>query len=102
MDELVRVKDPDTGHEFSTSRVHAEAAGLTVLDKIAADAGGYALPGKHYVDLKHLTEHSTVPEIEAAAAAAGVDLGGAKHKADKLAAAAAAGLTTNPDDSLEG
>ncbi|CAM0554246.1 hypothetical protein EHLJMEHL_05037 [Vreelandella titanicae] len=27
--ELVRVEDPSTGHQYTTSRAHAESAGLT-------------------------------------------------------------------------
>ena len=33
MRELVRVKDPDTGHEFTTTRARAEKAGLRVLEQ---------------------------------------------------------------------
>ena len=47
MRDLVRVKDPDTGHEFTTSRARAEKAGLRVLDKAAADAFGKPLRAKH-------------------------------------------------------
>lgn len=39
--ELVRVEDPSTGHQFTTSRVHAQTSGLKVLTGKAAttDAG---------------------------------------------------------------
>ena len=47
MRDLVRVKDPDTGHEFTTTRARAEKAGLRVLDKPAADAFGKPLRAKH-------------------------------------------------------
>mgnify|MGYP006967509645 CR=1 FL=1 len=42
--ELVRVEDPSTGHQYTTSRAHAESAGLTVLKgKKAANSRGKAL-----------------------------------------------------------
>ena len=49
MRDLVRVKDPDTGHEFTTSRARADQAGLRVLDKDAADHFGRPLPAKHHI-----------------------------------------------------
>ena len=33
---LVRVEDPSTGHQFTTSRAHAQASGLAVLTGKAA------------------------------------------------------------------
>lgn len=44
--EFVRVKDPTSGHEYTTSAEHAEAAGLTVLKKDAVDDFGRTLPAK--------------------------------------------------------
>ena len=50
MPEQVRVKDPDSGVEFTTNEVHAESAGLTVLkDKPAVDSFGRDLPAKYPV-----------------------------------------------------
>lgn len=48
--ERVRVEDPSTGHQFTTTRVHAETAGLTVLDK-AADKNGRPIPALTRTDL---------------------------------------------------
>lgn len=46
-DNFVRVKDPDTGHEFTTGREAAEILGLTILaDKPAVDVSGRPLPAK--------------------------------------------------------
>lgn len=47
MRDSVRVKDPDTGHEFTTTSARAEKAGLRVLDKPAVDAFGKPLRAKH-------------------------------------------------------
>lgn len=53
MRELVRVKDPTTGHQYTISRRTAEKRGLTVLDgKDAVDAFGKPLPAKHYTPTK--------------------------------------------------
>lgn len=49
MREFVRVKDPDTGHEFTTTKARADRAGLRVLDKPAVDALGAPLAGKHNI-----------------------------------------------------
>ena len=50
MPKQVRVKDPDTGAEFTTNEVHAESAGLTVLkDKPAVDSFGQDIPPKYPV-----------------------------------------------------
>ena len=47
MPDLVRAKDPVSGHEFTTSADFAESAGLTVLgDKPATDDFGRVLPAK--------------------------------------------------------
>lgn len=52
MIELVRVKDPATGHEYTTGREQAEAVGLTILpDKVSTDVSyGHALPPKYATD----------------------------------------------------
>ena len=49
MRDLVRVKDPDTGHEFTTTKARADKAGLRVLDKDAAGPFGLPLPAKHNI-----------------------------------------------------
>lgn len=46
MADLVRVKDPISKHEFTTSREHAEASDLQILDKPAVDERGHGLPAK--------------------------------------------------------
>jgi hypothetical protein len=46
MTQFVRVKDPVSGHEYSTSADFAESAGLQVLKKDAVDDFGRALPAK--------------------------------------------------------
>lgn len=51
MPSLVRAKDPNTGTEFTTTEGHAKRAGLTVLDKDAADKRGRPLPPKPATDL---------------------------------------------------
>lgn len=77
---LVRVEDPKTGAQFSASRRYAESAGFKILeDKPALDDHGRAIPTKYRVNSR-----STHAEIDEAAAAAGVDLSGAKTKAEKL------------------
>lgn len=50
-----RVKDPETGHEYSTLVV---VEGLQVLDKPAEDAYGQPLPAKHNRPLSSLTDAS--------------------------------------------
>lgn len=78
--ELVRVENPKTGAQFSSSRRYAEAAGFKVLeDKPARDEHDRAIPTKFKVNAR-----STHAEIDEAAAAAGVDLSGSKTKAEKL------------------
>lgn len=48
--EYVRVKDPVSGHEFTTSSINAENSGLTVLEKKeAVDQIGRPLPAKNNV-----------------------------------------------------
>lgn len=44
--EFVRVKDPVSGHEYTTSANFAESAGLQVLKKDATDDFGGVLPAK--------------------------------------------------------
>lgn len=46
MPEQVRVKDPTSGAEFTTNTVHAESAGLPVIEKPAIDSFGRDLPAK--------------------------------------------------------
>lgn len=43
---LVRVKDPVSGAEYTTSAANAEASGLTVLNKPALDDFGNPAIGK--------------------------------------------------------
>ena len=51
MPERVRVKDPVSGHEYTTTEEHATAQGLTVLkDRSAVDAYGRDIPAKTNVD----------------------------------------------------
>lgn len=42
----VRVEDPSTGHQFTTTSVHAESAGLKVLDKATRDKNGRSIPAR--------------------------------------------------------
>lgn len=50
MPELVRVKDPVSGHEFTAWDTHAESAGLAVLkDRPAVDDFGREVPPKYRV-----------------------------------------------------
>jgi len=49
--EYVRVKQPETGHEFSMVASAAAAAGLTPLDKPATKSDGTPLPPKHHLPL---------------------------------------------------
>jgi hypothetical protein len=82
MSELVRVKDPNSGNEFTIGLDHAEATGLTVLDKPAVDVYGAPLPAKNFLDLGSLT----VPQLEEVAQERAVDLSGASKKSDIIAA----------------
>lgn len=100
--ELVRVKDPSTGAKWSASRQYAKDAHLQVLEnEDAVDKWGRVIPPKLVPpQLARVTADSTVAEIEAAAQGAGVDLAGAKTKADKLAALeAAAAVEPTPSTS---
>jgi hypothetical protein len=56
MRDLVRVKDPETGHEFTVTRARAEKAGLRVLDKDAVDAFGAPLAAKHNITPRKATK----------------------------------------------
>jgi len=56
MREFVRVKDPDTGHEYTTTTKRAERAGLRVLDKDAVDAFGAPLAAKHNITPRKATK----------------------------------------------
>ncbi|WP_294567611.1 hypothetical protein [uncultured Arthrobacter sp.] len=47
MPEYVRVKDKQTGHEFSMPAGTFDEDAVTVLKKDAVDAGGEPLPTKH-------------------------------------------------------
>lgn len=98
--ELVRVKDPNTGAESRMSRAHAKRAGFTVLDKPVRDGYGRLIPTKtdplrreddevQVIDVAP-SESATHADIDAYAAARGIDLTGAGTKSDKLAAIAAA------------
>lgn len=56
MSNLVRVKDPTTGTEYTTGAVNAKNKGLTVIDKPAVDDFGRALPAKRNPLPKATTE----------------------------------------------
>jgi hypothetical protein len=47
MPEYVRIKDKQTGHEFSMPAGTFDKDVVTVLDKDATDPGGTPLPTKH-------------------------------------------------------
>lgn len=47
MPEYVRVKDKQTGHEFSLPDGSFDPEAVTILKKDAVDAGGSPLPVKH-------------------------------------------------------
>lgn len=47
MRDPVRVKDPTTGAQFTTSRANAKRIGAAVLDKPAVDAFGKPLATKY-------------------------------------------------------
>jgi hypothetical protein len=100
-----RVKDPVTGHEYSTQVVQD---GLDVLkDKQAADAYGEPLPPKYNRPLASLTTDDgrkvsdlKVDELRAFAEANQIDLGEASKKDEILAAVVASeqgdGTTPTP------
>lgn len=89
-----RVKDPETGHEYSTLVV---IDGLKVLDKPAEDAYGQPLPPKHNRPLSELLTPSGErvvdlhkPELLDYAAANGVVLEDENPNKDVVLAAIAA------------
>lgn len=47
MSHRVRVKDPVSGHEFTTTADFAASCSLTVLEEPAVDGFGRDLPAKH-------------------------------------------------------
>ena len=55
--ERVRVKDPVSGHEFTTTRDHAEGSGLTILNTDAVDSFGRDLPTVHAEPKKTVKEN---------------------------------------------
>lgn len=52
MTDYVRVKDPTTGHEFTTSAQRAKNAGLQVLSKPAVDRYGRVRPTTYHTPKK--------------------------------------------------
>lgn len=62
MRELVRVKDPTTGHQYTTDKRAAEKRGLTLLDKDAVDAFGKPLPAKHYTPTRRNPKPADTPK----------------------------------------
>ena len=52
MSDLVRAKDPSTGHEFTTTALAAKVLGADVVDKPAVDERGNALPAKPRVRVR--------------------------------------------------
>ena len=52
MSDLVRAKDPSTGHEFTTTALAAKMLGADVVDKPAVDERGNALPAKPRVRVR--------------------------------------------------
>ena len=44
MTRLVRVRDPTTRHQFTTTRELAEARGWQIINRPATDRDGYPLP----------------------------------------------------------
>lgn len=47
MTNFIRVKDDDTGHEFTIRETQFVEGAMTKLDKPALDGGGDPLPVKH-------------------------------------------------------
>lgn len=91
MTDWTRVKDMDTGHEYSTAVVLDSHQVLD--DKDATDRFGNPLPPKPSRPLATLTNDAgkpvsamTVPELQAYAGGHHIDLGGASLKDDVLAA----------------
>lgn len=57
--ERVRVKDPVSGHEFTTTKAHAEGSGLTVLDTEAVDSFGRDIPPVHAESKQNVEENQS-------------------------------------------
>ncbi len=83
MSDFTRVRDPESGHEFSMATA-AVPDGYQVLDEDAVDPSGRPLPPKYAAPRE--IESMTKAELADLAAARGVDLGGATTKADMVAA----------------
>lgn len=63
MTEFVRVKDPDTKHEFTVTRQYAEGHKLPIIDKPALDSAGRPLTSKPNKDLpKAETKTNDAPQ----------------------------------------
>lgn len=83
MTEWFRVKDKDTGHEYTTA---FPLSSHEVLDKEAVDRNGNPLPAKAYLDLASIQvgdkplNRATVPELREYADQRGIDLTGATKK----------------------
>ena len=56
MPEYVRVKDKQTGHEFSLPVGSFDESDATVLDKHATDPGGTPLPVKYHTTVNQAAE----------------------------------------------
>lgn len=87
MSQFARVRDPESGHEFSMNAAIVPDS-YEVLDEEAVDTGGRPYPPK-YAPSKELTD-MTKAELEEVAAERGVDLTGARSKADMADAIQAA------------
>ena len=101
MTDWTRVKDKDTGHEYSVAVVNDEAH--EVLQKPATDRLGSALPAKINRPLAELTSDSgkavpdmTVPELREYAAVKEIDLGDAARKEQIVSVIAAAQQGDDP------
>ena len=62
MSDLVRAKDPSTGHEFTTTALAAKVLGADVVDKPAVDERGNALPAKPRVRVRKDAAPTASPE----------------------------------------
>ena len=66
MADFVRVKDKETGHEFSLAARSVNADLHDVLDKPAVDANGRPLPAKPHINLpKAAVAEGPVPSTPA-------------------------------------
>lgn len=95
MPEWVRVKDKETGHEYSVPADQV-VDGLDLLDKPGADRFGDPLPAKPNRPLASITDssgtpvdHMTIPQLREFAGKREIDLGEASLKDDILAAVVA-------------